>query len=167
MEPEKARKKATSVALLPNAGPSMISLSSSASPATATSSTSALGLKRAVHFVAVDSARKSQGHGTPLYLHGKRHAVAGNASSHWRGSARVLNGAAQLGPILHNLHCGFLGTAPALPRNLPGPTNVSGLRIIRVRTLCEQKRCGEKKGKSYGVQSFDQLSLRVSYMQTR
>jgi len=63
---------ATSVALLPNAAPSMISLSSSASPATTTSATSALGLKRAAHFVAVDGTRECQGHGTPLYLHAKR-----------------------------------------------------------------------------------------------
>jgi len=159
MVPAKARKGATSVALLASAAPSMISLSSSPSPATATSATSALGLKGAAHFVAVDGARESQGHGTPLYLHTKKHVVSSNVSSHWRGSARVLKLAAQLGPVLLDLHCGLLGTAPALPRNLPSPTNASGLRIIRIRTLCEQKRCGKKKGKSNGVQSSDQVSL--------
>ena len=159
MMPAKARKGAISVALLPSAAPSMISLSSSASPATAASATSTLGLKGAAHFVAVDGARKSQGHGTPLYLHTKKHIVSSNVSSYWRGSARVQKRAAQLGPVLLDLHCRLLGTAPALPRNLPGPTNVSGSRVIRVRTLCEQKRCGEKKGKSNGVQSFDQVSL--------
>jgi hypothetical protein len=159
MMPAKARKGAISVALLPSAAPSMISLSSSASPATAASATSTLGLKGAAHFVAVDGARKSQGHGTPLYLHTKKHIVSSNVSSHWRRPARVLKRAAQLGPVLLDLHCGLLGIAPALPRNPPGPTNVSGLRIIRVRTLCEQKRRGEKKGKSNGVQSLDQVSL--------
>jgi hypothetical protein len=159
MMPAKARKGAISVALLPSAAPSMFSLSSSASPATAASATSTLGLKGAAHFVAVDGARKSQGHGTPLYLHTKKHIVSSNVSSHWRRPARVLKRAAQLGPVLLDLHCGLLGIAPALPRNPPGPTNVSGLRIIRVRTLCEQKRRGEKKGKSNGVQSLDQVSL--------
>src|SRR5712671_6331400 len=69
---------------LPNAGPSMVSLSASASPATASP---ALRLKGAAHFVAIDGTRKSQCHGTPLYLHAKRHVVSSNASSHLRRSA--------------------------------------------------------------------------------
>jgi hypothetical protein len=70
---------ATSIALLPDAAPSMISLSTPASP---TASTSALRLKGAAHFVAIDGARKSQGHGPFLYLHAKRHVFPGNTSSH-------------------------------------------------------------------------------------
>jgi hypothetical protein len=32
--------------------------------------------------------------------------------------------------------------------------------------LRQQERCGEKKDESNGIQSFDHVSLRVSYMQT-
>jgi hypothetical protein len=106
------RPTLTRVALLANAAPGMIPLSTSASSASATS---ALRLKGAAHLVAIDGARKSQGHGSSLYLHTKRHVVSNNASSHGRGSARVLKRATQFGPILLDLHCALLGTTPALP----------------------------------------------------
>src|ERR1700692_4559117 len=86
---------ATSITLLPNAAPSMTQLSTSAFPTTATSATSALRLKCAAHFVAIDGARKSQSHGPSLYLHAKRHVVSSNASSHRGRPARVLKRAAQ------------------------------------------------------------------------
>jgi hypothetical protein len=50
---------ATSIALLPDAAPSMISLSTSAP-------TSGLRLKGAAHFVAIDGSRKGHGNGASL-----------------------------------------------------------------------------------------------------
>src|ERR1700692_4342742 len=113
---------ATRIALLANAAPGMISRSTSASSASATS---ALRLKGAAHFIAIDGARKSQGHGASLYLHAERHIVSSNASIQRRGSTRVLKRAAQFGTILLDLQCGLLGTSPAPPWNLPGPAHAS------------------------------------------
>jgi len=67
-----------------------------------------LRLKSAAHFVAIDGARKSHGHGAPLYSHTERHLVSCNASSQLRGSTLVLKRAAQFGTILLDLHRGLL-----------------------------------------------------------
>jgi hypothetical protein len=106
------RPTLTRIAMLANAAPGMICLSTSAS---STSATSALRLKGAAHFVAIDGTRKSQGHRASLYLHAKRHVVSSNASSQRRGPTHVLKRAAQFGTVLLDLHCGLLGTTPGLP----------------------------------------------------
>jgi hypothetical protein len=59
------RPTLTRTALCANAAPGMIPLSASAS---STSATSALRLKGAAHFIAIDGTRKSQGHGASLYF---------------------------------------------------------------------------------------------------
>jgi hypothetical protein len=69
-----------SVTLLPNAAPSIVSLCPSTSSMTA--ATSALRLKGAAHFVAINGPCKSQRHGTSLYLHAKRQVLSSNASAH-------------------------------------------------------------------------------------
>src|ERR1700691_4426530 len=102
-------------------------------PASAPSSTSALRLKGAAHFVASDGAGKSQRDGAAgLYLHAERYIVSRNTSRQRRGgTSGVLKCAAQLRTILLDLNCSLLGPPPALPRKLPGPNDVGGLRVIR------------------------------------
>ena len=100
--------------LLANGAPGMTSLSSSAPPST--SATSALRLKGTAHFVAIDDARKSQGHRASLRLHAERHVVASNTSRELRGtSSRILKRAAQSSTILLNLNCALLRATTTLP----------------------------------------------------
>ncbi len=100
------------VTLLANRGPRMISSSASVSFMPA-----ALRLKRAAHFVAIDGTRKSQRRGAAAsrHLHVKRYVISIHAAGQRRGAPRALQGAAQLGPILLDLHGGLLGAIPALP----------------------------------------------------
>jgi len=99
--------------LLANAAPGMISLSTSAA---LTSAPSALRLKGAAHFVAVDCARKNQGHGAAsLYLDAERDVVSRNTSVERSGTLRALKGAAELRTILLDLNCSLLRATPALP----------------------------------------------------
>jgi hypothetical protein len=122
---------------------------------------STLRLKGAAHFVAIDGACKSQcqGSAASLHLHVKGNVVSIHTTAQRRRTPRALKRAAQLGTILLDLHCGLLRAIPALPRNLPGPTETSGPRLIRSRILRHQNCGGKKTDKSNQIKSFDQVSL--------